>query len=87
MTDSLGKRLLEADVEKILRQIQSENSIKQLVSILQEYQSHKQSGEGLKSVPRKPKDTRALEERTIGKLVVVLYAQDSRDASHLVAKW
>lgn len=41
----------------------------------------------MKSVPKKPRDTRVLEERTIGKLVVVHYAQDSGDVSHLVAKW
>lgn len=57
VTDSLGKCLLEADVEKILRQIRSENPIKQLVSILQEDQSQKKNGEGMTTtVPRKPKD-------------------------------
>lgn len=88
MTDSLGKCLLEANVEKVIRQVQSENPKEQLVSILPEYQSHKKNGEGMKSVPKKPQRHRSPGGKTHWEtLVVVRYAQDSGDGSHLVTKW
>lgn len=88
MTDSLGKCLLEANVEKVIRQVQSENPKKQLVSILPEYQSHKKNGEGMKSVPKKPQRHRSPGGKTHREtLVIVRYAQDSGDRSHLVTKW